>query len=403
VATRHLSNDGSGYFSNTTYTYLPPATSTPMFQLGERWQASDSALGDLDGDTDLDLVLVSSPVLQGYQVGYYVGYYNGYTSYYLQEAFYYIPGTRVMTNSGGTLSQLSGATPALTYSTGPYGTIIREDWGGEALALGDLDGDGDLDMVVSRSYPQAYYKFNSSTGYYYLYGDPGSRFLRNDGTGKFANAPSSMAAPYAKTHPNSFDYGQADCVAMGDLDGDGDLDVVLGRNTAGYWTEVSTSSTRLETAIRILRNDSGNLVEATGSFLPDGSWKTGSSNTILSAASVRIGDLDGDDSLDLVVAGTIYGVYNYGNSGYGYYGVVPAGYRVATRVLLNDGSGQFKDYTSSWLPADVNGDYLQSNRALLGDLDGDGLLDLVLTAGFYPYTYYTTYGYNRPVRVFTNQ
>jgi hypothetical protein len=69
----------------------------------------------------------------------------------------------------------------------------------QALALGDVDGDGDLDLVVANDSNQ-----------------PDSLYL-NDGSGTFTHAV-GMPQYAENTH----------AVALGDVDGDADLDVVFG-------------------------------------------------------------------------------------------------------------------------------------------------------------------------------
>ena len=67
------------------------------------------------------------------------------------------------------------------------------------MALGDLDGDGDLDALVANCCSQA------------------ETVWRNDGTGSFSAHPTTP----------SFGAGDSYGVALGDLDGDGDLDAVV--------------------------------------------------------------------------------------------------------------------------------------------------------------------------------
>jgi hypothetical protein len=201
-------------------------------------------------------------------------------------------------------------------------------------------------------------------------------------------------------YDGSYEYWQADSVALGDLDVDGDLDMVLGKRYAFYFYDSATSTYRLTPAIRVLENDgTGFFTEATDSFLDPASFRTGSDRIIVSARSIVLGDLDGDSVDDMLVAGTAYYV-NDGGNGYGYYGQIPAGPILATKVLINDGAGRLADQTDAWFPNPVNGDQFPAHDAGLGDLDGDGDLDLVLALDGYPYIYGVSVGYNRPLRVF---
>jgi hypothetical protein len=75
--------------------------------------------------------------------------------------------------------------------------------GGIEVTLGDIDGDGDLDAVIPR------------------YNQLSQTIWVNDGAGNFS-APVCFA---------EFGGGYTMQVTMGDLDGDGDLDVVLTDNS----------------------------------------------------------------------------------------------------------------------------------------------------------------------------
>jgi hypothetical protein len=122
-------------------------------------------LGDVDGDDDLDLVVANAAV--------------GTDE---------LPGTiSVHLNDGDGLYDPEDAPPA-AYEAGQYPL---------AVALGDLDRDGDLDLAVaSRDSDSATVKLNR-------------------GNGTFAGA----AFFGGNRQPRS--------IAMGDLDGDGDLDLAL--------------------------------------------------------------------------------------------------------------------------------------------------------------------------------
>ena len=161
------------------------------------------------------------------------------------------------------------------------------------VVLGDIDGDGDLDIVTANATGQA------------------NRVYINDGNGIFTDSGQLLGS--------SATWG----MTMGDVDGDGDLDIVMGNN--GDPDQI------------FINDGSGNFTDS-GQLL-------GFDNTL----SVTLGDIDGDGDLDLVTAS-----FGSGN-----------------KVYINDGSGNFTDSGQSLGPG-------WTRSVALGDIDGDGDLDLIM-------------------------
>jgi hypothetical protein len=138
---------------------------------------STPSLGDLDGDGDLDL-------LAGENEGTF----------------------RYFANTGDATSPAFA--PA---TTNPFG--LAEVGLESAPSLGDLDGDGDLDLVACQ--------LNNGSFFYF------------ENTG---DATSPAFAP-ATTNPFGLaDLGIASAPTLGDLDGDGDLDLVAGESGGTFTT-----------------------------------------------------------------------------------------------------------------------------------------------------------------------
>jgi uncharacterized repeat protein (TIGR01451 family) len=164
------------------------------------------------------------------------------------------------------------------------------------VALGDVDGDGDLDALVGTDFGAA------------------NTLWLNNGSGGFSSS-ASLGTTNAKG------------VALGDLDGDGDLDAVLAYESAsdGLW-----------------END------GRGNFSLRGSLGGSTSSD-----DVALGDVDGDGRLDIVVAN--------GASGSG----------DSNTLWLNQGNWSFAASGESL------GTLAPTRDVALGDLDGDGDLDIV--------------------------
>jgi hypothetical protein len=205
------------------------------------------ALGDLDGDSDLD----------------------AFTANYNQSK-------KVWLNDGaGNFAEIQ----SLTQSTS------------NSVALGDVDGDGDLDAFIGNR------------------GNEPDKLWLNNGSGNFSDSGQQLGAT------------GTEAVALGDADGDGDLDAFV-----------------------VNFNEQGNLL-----WLNDGSGNfsdSGQSLGSFDSTSITLGDVDGDGDLDALI-----GNYNQPN-----------------KVWLNDGSGNFSDSGQ-----ELGGG--PTEAFVMGDVDGDGDLD----------------------------
>ena len=198
-------NDGTAYFVDT------------FFYLHYMWNIE---LGDLDNDGDLDAFFPRSMAAEA------------------SNTVWFNDGTGHFFDSGQRLGNMSS----------------------QEAALGDLDGDGDLDaFIANHSEP------------YNEYGSRANRVWFNDGLGYFSDSGQLLG--------NSF----SDSVCLCDIDGDGDLDAFVGNRT-GFVSSVPYD--------RVYLND------GTGYFSESG-LALGWGNT----REVKCGDIDGDGDPDVVSAG----------------------------------------------------------------------------------------------------
>jgi hypothetical protein len=243
-------NDGTG-------TYFPrPDVALTIATLA-------AALGDVDGDGDLDLVVTSGSSASG--TGFY----------------------RVYQNAGNG-----------TFSQQPAGNLFFTPY--QSLALADMDGDNDLDIVLALS---------SGT----------VRVCLNNGMGSF---------------PTFTSYNQAGLngapVEVGDVDGDGDLDLVAANSNT------NTLAVRL---------NNGRAIFAAGTSVAVGSFPVG----------VRLADLDGDGDLDAISRN-----------------VNPSTQAYSLSVRFNSGTGAFSGGSTLALVGEPK-DFAAN------DVDGDGDVDLLVT------------------------
>jgi hypothetical protein len=204
-----------------------------------------------------------------------------------------------------------------------------------AVELGDFNGDGRLDIVVAN--------LGEHPNYLYL----------NDGAGGF---PSAM--PFGPADDESVE------LAVGDLNGDGNADVVVGNC---HCEQLDPSTQRRGQPDRIFFGD------GKGRFLRSITFGSGAGLT----RAIAIGDINGDAAPDVVVgyeALDTVALVSDGATWWESRGKVLYLSRYIeepNRVFLNDGKGNFR-------PGPILGVPRPTRALALGDMDGDGRLDIVV-------------------------
>jgi VCBS repeat protein len=242
-------------------------------------RTGETSLGDFDGDGHVDLAVAS------------------HDSY------------EVVVLLGDGLGAFSPAptSPAITGNAGqPHN---------HGLVTGDVNGDGPLDLVAVNS------------------GDGTIAVLLGDGRGGFAHASGSPFAAGPGPYP----------AALGDVDGDGRLDIAVPDSGTGRYSREHGSLARTVTVL---------LGDGKGGFRP----APYSPLTVLEGPYfATLGDLDGDQRLDLVVA--------HDDSS-------------SITILLNDGGTGFRPAPQS--PFDLG---RRAWKIVVADADGDRRADLLLATG----------------------
>ncbi len=323
-----LINDGNGKFTNESQQRIPQVDH----------DSEEVAIADFDGDGDLDIIVVSE---------------DDKTNEYYQN-----DGKGYFTDAGDKLSFLGTSNCVAVFdfnadqmpdliigNNGQNYLMINDGSGGfndesfarlgkfedvtQDIALGDIDGDGFKDLVIGN--------------------EGKNRILINDGKGFFKDNSDKMI-PYRETLEETRE------VDLGDIDGDGDLDIVFG-NVNAFVKEAVMQN-------RLLKNNGkGFFKDITEKNLPIDNDRSFSADFI---------DIDGDKDLDIITANV---------NGERFQGMTPF------RVYVNKGKGKFLDKTTVYFPSSVLGrgfdiDFIDVNNDGKNDFffSNRGVKDILLIA-----------------------
>jgi hypothetical protein len=360
--TRMYANNGSGVFSYVAQ----PALTTMAF--------GNLQLADVDNDNDLDLFIAGSnatskscKLYRNDGTGAYTyttgNSYNWANGMAMDVVDINNNGWKDLITIGGKINSFIHVNNGAGVLTSvPNSPLTRVSY--SASDIGDIDGDNDLDLLISgESYAPG------ATSPY-----PLTSMYTNNGTGNYTVA---TGTPFQNMQNGDIEFA--------DVDNDGDLDAFL----CGATINLSIKAAKL-----YLNNGLGTYTLSPATF--EG----------LSYSSAAFGDIDGDLDLDLVVSGSA------------------ASNIASTKLYLNNGLGAFTEQVSFPVVdvkeshidfADLDGDldldlfitgidqgnlyhskiYLNSNGVFnllpgtpfpglkgpfgLGDLDGDNDVDIFLT------------------------
>jgi WD40 repeat protein len=221
---------------------------------------------------------------------------------------------------------------------------------GHGVNVGDLDGDGDPDLLINThqaSAPSRVYlndgraTFQELEGAFELNIGFNVHLFDLDGDGDLDAAGETTDAAYVYLNDGAGVFSASGITfplttIWGDLDADGDVDLLVKEQGVGYAVHLN---------------------DGLDSFAQH--WSHADSEA-MAPGDMALGDLDADGDLDAVITN---GDYRLGSH--------PA------TIFLNDGTGQF---TASGQQLSA----VSNAGASLGDLDGDGYLDLVLSDYFEP-------------------
>ncbi|MCP5027201.1 MAG: hypothetical protein GY929_13045, partial [Actinomycetia bacterium] len=244
-------------------------------------------------------------------------------------------------------------------TVGSLTTVLDDSdyFGRSTASIGDLDGDGIVDVAVGAHRDD---DGGSDRGAVYVL------FLNADGTVKAEQKISSTTGSLTGPLDNSDNFGQS-VAGIGDLDGDGIADIAVG---AIY--DDDGGSDRGAVYVLFLNADGTVKAEQKISSTTGGLTGPLDNSDQFGTSVAGVGDLDGDGIVDIAVGA--YGDDDGGSD------------RGAVYVLFLNADGTVKaeqkvSSTAGSLTGPLDdSDWFGRSVAGVGDLDGDGIVDVAVGA-----------------------
>ena len=232
---------------------------------------------------------------------------------------------------------------------------VQDQLGISAEAIGDLDGDGVTDIAVGAFTDD---DGGPNTGAIYII------FLNEDDTVKSFQKISATEGGFNGLLDDDDVFG-ASISYLGDMNGDGDIELAVGAEydgDGGFW----------HGAVWILSlNSSGMVTAYTKISDTQGGFTGGFNGDVVFGTDVELlGDLDGDGNTDIAVGSRRD--YDGGDTrGALWILFLNSDFSVKSYQKISSLSGNFTETLN-------DGDYFGGSVANLGDMDGDGVIDLAV-------------------------
>jgi len=291
-------------------------------ELGPELHLKAITAADIDGDGDVDMFGVAEG-----------GYQNPPTHFYV--------------NRGGGRFDVDFSRARFDRgSVFPF----EDDWRNSTSLLADLDGDDRPDLIEGQQRKATAGRERQT-----------SRIIFNDGSGGFPGpgaSPESASEVLLPQVPMAGGFTAISDIAVGDIDGDGDPDLVLGHSRQGRPAGVFDVSRYIQVLVNLggrrFRDDTNKRMGSQALQTKVEHPEQGENRNLV--GRLELVDLDADGDLDLFMGGSA------------------SVDRYAPLIYQNDGRGRFEAIAPE---AITEGRTSFAENAFPIDLDGDGVLDFI--------------------------